>query len=107
MSELVQAMKEMRDRRAPQLPDAVIEMAARDVGHDIESLGAFFRERGRSLSRDDLSLLYSMRLEATNAGADPGSATPAVEPPVNGSPTPRPHAVPDKTPMPPSACLLY
>jgi|GEM_PF-5872110 len=103
MSELVQAMKEMRDRRAPQLPDAVIEMAARDVGHDIESLGAFFRERGRSLSRDDLSLLYSMRLEATNAGADPGSATPAVEPPVNGSPTPRPHVVPETPPMPPSA----
>ena len=100
MSELITMMKEMRDRRAPHLPNAVIEMAARDVGNDMEALGAFFRKRGRNLSRDDLSLLYSMRLEAINAGADHGNE-PVAGRPVNGSANRESAAPPEQaTPVP-------
>ena len=70
MSELARVMREMRDWRAPHLNDVVIEMAARDPSGDIDSLAAFFRARGKSMSADDLSILFSMRSEALNAGAD-------------------------------------
>ena len=115
MSDLLSTMRHLRDRRAPNLSDKQLEIAARDIGGDVESLGALFRRVGKAVTSEDLSTLYFIRTEALADGAapdagprpaEPGRATVGVAARPDSLPPPPPptrspaHAAPESTPVP-------
>lgn len=72
MTELTDMMRRLRDRRAPHISDKQIDIAARDVDGDVESLGKLFGRLGKAVSSEDLSTLYLIRTEALATTAESG-----------------------------------